>query len=108
MKVALKDAALLIVVLAFYWVALSAKENDLKREINTAVALECTQNVSAPIITKYNTAIGILVNQQLTAYRLNLKIGDTAKAAADATYATQLQDTEIALGKTDCSQPFLR
>lgn len=109
----LRDVVIGIGIFFLFWFAANsvAKSTvgNLKQEINQTLQTECEANAEAPIFAKYNSLAKGLVQQQLTALKLNsAKGGDPAKAAADAKYAAIFENAEIQTITANCSIAFLK
>jgi hypothetical protein len=102
-----------ILLLAVFLVAAGGLINGLKAEINHVVEQSCLQNQSAAILGKYNDFVQASIDQQMTAYRLNLAKGDLAKAAADLAYAKRYRGDLIHIPTpaqlhAQCAKPLLK
>jgi hypothetical protein len=105
------NLGVIVVILVFFLFALhftvASAVSNLKTEINTTVRVSCLANASAPILAKYNDLVRGLVSQEKTAEALNTAQGFTAKAAANAEYASRFRGDLIAAIHPDCSKPLL-
>lgn len=106
-KTEAKSLLLYVFILVVLIEVIDTKTNQIRSDINSYGRITCTVRASQSLRPKYDDFVKTMIAQQKTAEALNFAKHDAPKAAADASYATQLKDDLVPLLDQNCSTPIL-
>lgn len=99
--------AVYLVILFVAIELINAKAAELKSSVNAYGRVVCLTKKTTDLHAKYDDLVKALVQQQLTAKRLNMAKGDTSKAIQDAAFAARYAADEVPAVQTNCTKPIL-
>ena len=104
-----KSLAFIVMLLVFFYFAVTEKANGLKEDVNTGVQAQCLASApsTAEIFRKYDDVVKSLVEHEQVSEKKDLKDHLGPNAANDAALVARLKADRIQIVKQDCSKPFL-